>query len=379
MQTRDMNMSEAICRGCGGVMDTTGIEPFTECECSDCGTEILIPFQLDYLLLEKPIGRKSFIDIYEGFDKSSNSASLIMVLDNEISNYESFLKLAIEEANELSSILKNPHIAPVISSDEILGNFCIVSPLIDGYSLSDYSPKDQGLLDVEAVMDVVQAAALGMAVAHNKGFVHHNVSPENIQIDARGNVRVTNFFLSRFTYAADQKTNKASQVIKCDPSVSSYFISPEKAESGVEDQRGDVFSFGVTMYYMLTGKYPFAGKNEVETVYSRVKTKPKKEENIYNSASTRMITPDTVEYVPPKHPKEIRPEIPDAIDSLIMDMLSYLPVKRPKFTEILTIFNLLMAEQNKQETVVAAQRTMVTTATRAIPKMGNLGKKKKKS
>jgi hypothetical protein len=60
-----------------------------------------------------------------------------------------------------------------------------------------------------------------------------------------------------------------------------------------------------------------------------------------------------------------------------MDMLSYLPVKRPKFTEILAIFNLMMAEQSKQETVVAAQRTMVTTVTRAIPKMGNLGKKKK--
>jgi serine/threonine-protein kinase len=253
----------------------------------------------------------------------------------------------------------------------------VVQPLIDGYSLSDYNPEEQGLLDVDSVLDVIQAAALGMAIAHNKDFVHHNLSPENIRIDARGNVRVTDFYLSRMIYSVDQKLNKKADTIKCDPAVSPYFISPEKAESGVEDKRGDVFSFGVTMYYMLTGQYPFAGTNAVETVYSRVKKKHKKEEEVFNEAATRFITPETVDYVPPKHPSVIRPEIPAETDALIMDMLSYLPVKRPKFTEILAIFNLLRAEKNKKETVVAAQQKMVTTTTRAIPKMGNLSKKKK--
>ena len=370
-------MSEAICKGCGGVMDTSGIEPFIVCECSDCGTEVIIPFQLDYLLLEKPVCRKSLIDIYEGFNKASNSDCIIMLLDNDVENYESFLKIAKQEAVNLSTVLKSPYIAPVLSYDELLGNFCVTTPLIDGYSLSDYNPEEQGLLDVDAVLDVLQAVALGMAVAHNKEIVHHNVCPENIRIDARGHVRVTNFFLSRFIYQADQKTNKASEVIKCDASVSPYFISPEKAESGVEDKRGDIFSFGVTMYYMLTGKYPFEGKSHLETVYSRVKKKgqKKQEENIYNAASARLVTPDTIDYVPPQRPSSIRPEIPSTIDSLIMDMLSYLPVKRPKFTEILAIFNLFKAEKEKQQTVVAAQKVMVTTKTRAIPKMGKLGKK----
>ncbi len=367
-------MSQAICRGCGGVFDTTGIEPFTICECFDCSKEIAVPFELDYLLLEKPIGSKSFINIFEGFDRSSDSLVIIMVLDNEIPDYEKFLKMAKEEARALAADLKNPNIAPLLSFDEILGNFCITFPLIDGYSLSDYSPKEQGLLDFEAVIDVMQAGALGMAVAHNKKIVHHNIVPDNIRIDGRGNIRMTNFFLSRFIYNADQMTNKASEVIKCDPAVSPYFISPEKAESGIEDQRGDVFSFGVTMYYMLTGEYPFAGKSEIETVYSRVRKKVKKENEVFNTSSTRIMTPDSVEYVPPKHPKQIRNEIPDAISSLVMDMLSYLPIKRPKFTEILAVFNRMIADQYKKDTVVAAQQIMVTTQTRAIPKMGNLGK-----
>ena len=369
-------MTEAVCKGCGGVMDTSGVEPFTVCECSECGTEVVIPVQLDYLLLEKPVCRKSVVDIYEGFDKSSNLDCIIMLLDNEVENYESFLKIAKQEAVNLSTVLKSPYIAPVLGYDELMGNYCVTAPLIDGYSLSDYNPREQGLLDVDAVLDVLQAVALGMAVAHNKELVHHNVCPENIRIDARGHVRVTDFFLSRFIYQADQKNNKASEIIKCDASVSPYFISPEKAESGVEDKRGDVFSFGVTMYYMLTGQYPFAGKSSIETVYSRVKRKThKKEEDIFNASSARLVTPDTIEYVPPRRPSSIRPEIPSTIDSLIMDMLSYLPVKRPKFTEILTIFNLFKAEKEKQETVLAAQKVMVTTKTRAIPKMGKLGKK----
>jgi serine/threonine-protein kinase len=369
-------MFEAICKGCGAVMDTTGIAPFTLCECSECGMDIIIPFQLDYLLLEKFIGKKSFIEIYEGFDKSSNLNSTIMVLDNEAENYESLLKIAKEEANDLST-LKHPNTLPILLFDEILGNYCVATPLMDGYTLSDYAPKEQGLLNLEQILDVMQAAALGLAVAHKKEFPHHNVSPENIGIDGRGNVRVKNFFLSRFIYRSDQISNKVNEVIKCDSSVSPYFISPEKAESGIEDKRGDVFSFGVTMYFMLTGQYPFAGKTEMETVYSRINHKKKQETDIFNAQATRIITPETIEYAPPKNPQSLRPQIPEEIASLVLDMLSYLPVKRPTFAEILAIFNLWKAKKYKETTVLSAQKVMVTTKTRAIPKMGNLGRKKK--
>lgn len=358
-------------------MDTTGIAPFTLCECSECGVDIIIPFQLDYLLLEKFIEKKSFIDIYEGFDKSSNMNSMINVLDNEAEDYAKLLDIAKEEANDLST-LKHPNTLPILLFDEIRGNFCVTTPILDGYTLSDYSPEEQGFLNLEQILDVMQAAALGLAVAHKKEFPHHNVCPENICIDGRGNIRVKNFYLSRFIYRADQISNKVNDAIKCDSSVSPYFISPEKAESGIEDKRGDVFSFGVTMYYMLTGKYPFAGKTEMETVYSRVNHKKKKETEIFSEQASRLVTPETVEYAPPQNPQILRPEIPDEISSLVMDMLSYLPVKRPTFAEILAIFNLWKAKKYKETTVVSAQKVMVTTKTRAIPKMGNLGKRKKK-
>ena len=366
-------MSEIICKGCGGIMDTTGIPPFTVCECSACQTEVAIPFELDYLMLEKYVDRISALDVYEGFDTSITTISRIVVLDNDVPQAKEFLEIAKEEG-ELLSTLKHPNICPLMARDLILGNYCAVQPLLDGYLLSDYNPETQGLLDVEKVLDVLHAAALGLAVAHHKDITHHNVCPKNISIDARGNVRVVDYFLSRFVYQADQITAKGNDVIKYDPSVDPYFISPEKAESGIEDKRGDVFSFGVTMYYMLTGQYPFVGSNVLETVYSRVR-KIKKRDEVFNAAATSVITPDTVAYTPPKNPKKLREDIPKEIADLVMDCLSYLPVKRPTLSEIITIFNLYKAEMAKQETVVAAQIEMVTTKTRAIPKMGKLGKK----
>lgn len=359
-------MNETVCSGCGGIVDVSGIEPFTLCECSDCGAEIIVPLEMDYLKLEKSLGRESAFQVYEGFDQADNITSIIFILDNTIPDYADYFNMAKEEANGLST-LKHPNICPLINFGEIKDTYFVTTPKMDGYSLADYSPETQGLLDVESVIDVLQAAALGLGVAHHKEFVHHNICPENVHIDARGNVRVKNFFISRFTYWADQKKKGETGT----SSVSPYFISPEKAESGVEDKRGDIFSFGVLFYFMLTGKYPFAGKSEVETIYSRVKKKNVDKTEVFSSDAHRMLTPETVEYISPKAPIEFRDDIPEEISSMIMDMLSYYPVKRPKFTEILTTINLYKAKED-QRRVQMAQHEMVTTKTRAIPVMKNL-------
>ena len=369
-------MSQIVCKGCGGVMDTSGIEPFTVCECSDCGTDLTIPFQLDHLQLEKNIDRQSFIDIFTGFDQASNTTVLVMLLDLQAPSYDKLNAIAKEEATELTT-LKHQNICPILDYADILGNFCVTNPLMDGYSLDAYNPAEQGLLDIDSVLEIIQAAALGMAVAHHKEFVHHNICTKNLHIDGRGNVRIKGFYTSRFTYRADQLFSKEGAAIKSDASVSPYFISPEKAESGIEDKRGDIFSFGVVMYYMLTGQYPFAGKNEVETVYARVQKKHKNDTEVFSADAARLLTPDAVEYVPPTPPNQLREDIPENISQITMDMLSYLPIKRPKFSEILSIFNLRKAQKDVEAGVVSAQKVMVTTTTRAIPKMTPLSGKKK--
>ncbi|MFA6568389.1 MAG: protein kinase [Victivallales bacterium] len=366
-------MEQLVCRGCGGVMDTTGIEPFTLCECSACGTDLSIPLEMEYLRLEKFVGEKGIFKVYEGFDQGQNLSSVIYILEKEHPEYNNFLDIARKDAVELST-LKHPNICPILNFGEISGNFFVTEPKMDGYALSDYLPETQGLLDVDKVVDVLQATALGLAVAHHKEFVHHDLCPDNIHIDARGNVRTKNFFISRFIYAFQQHREDIAL------SVSPYFISPEKAESRVEDKRGDIFSFGVLFYYMLTGKYPFSGKSEIETVYSRIRKK-KSDDNsqVFSTVKPSIATAETVDYIAPVAPSDCRENVPEEISSLVMDMLSYYPVKRPKFTEILATINLYKAKEEKEKVVSSAQKEMVrdndesaSTKTRAIPIMRNL-------
>ncbi len=357
-------MANLVCKGCGGAVDATGIEPFTVCECSDCGGELVIPLQIEYISLERPVGQKALFEIYEGFDGAHNMNAIIYLLSAGIEDMQECAKFAKEQALELST-LKHPNICPLINYGEVGGRFFVSMPKMDGYPMSTYQPQTQGLLDVNSVIDVMQAAALGLGVAHHKEFVHHNLCAETVHIDARGNVRTKDWFISRWAYELESKNEMKS-------SVSPFFISPEKAESGVEDKRGDVFSLGVLFYYLITGRYPFVGASEVETVYSRVKKKKKDEAEIFSSEKPLVATPDTVEYVPPKTPAEVRPDVPEPISALIMDMLSYLPVYRPKISEVLTAINLFKAKEYQEKAVHSAQKKMVETKTRAIPMMKNL-------
>ncbi|MFA6294474.1 MAG: protein kinase, partial [Victivallales bacterium] len=296
-------MIKLVCRGCGSIIDAVGIEPFTLCSCSGCGTELTIPFEMGHLTLEKPLYEKSLFAAYEGFDRALNTSSTIFVLHKDNPEFSKFHKIVKDEAAALT-MLKHPNICPVLNYGEIDGNFFVTEPKMDGYGLSEYSPETQGLLDVEKVIDVLLAAALGLAVAHHKEFVHHDLCPENIHVDARGNVRTKNFFISRFTYQYLQDTDVIAS------SVSPYFISPEKVESHVEDKRGDVFSFGVIFYYMLTGKYPFSGKNEVETLYSRVKKRKPLQPQMFTAEKPLVLAPETVDYQPPSPPSYFRSDIP---------------------------------------------------------------------
>jgi serine/threonine protein kinase len=346
-----------------------GIEPFTPCTCSACGADLVVPLEMGGLLLEKPLYGKSLFSIYEGFDTERELRSIIFILSKDNLEFNRLCKIAAEEASSLS-VLHHPNICPITNFGEIDGNFFVTEPLMDGYGLSDYLSETQGPLDVDKVIDILQAVVFGLAVAHHKEFVHHDICPQNIHIDARGNVRTKNFFISRFTY--DYLENK--EELAC--SVPPYFISPEKAEKRVEDKCGDVFSFGVLFYYMLTGKYPFSGKNDMETVYSRVKKKKLQQNQVFSSEKSLVLTPGTVDYIAPLAPAKLREEVPEQISDAVLDMLSYRPAQRPRFTEILNTMNLYMAREDREKVFHSAQLKMVresiNTKTKVIPVMKKL-------
>lgn len=318
------------------------------------------PFSQDDLHFERLVATSPLFNIFRGYHTKHKLFLEVTVLKQDLEEYDWTLKVVKDLANELTT-LSHVNICPVFSHGMIDDHFYVSSPRMDGYKLSNYNPESHGLMDINRAVEVLQASALGLAVAHYHNFPHHNICPENIHIDARGMIRVKNFFLSRFIYAYDQKRMKKENKIYI--SVPPHYISPEKAESGVEDHRGDIFSFGVMMYYILTGEYPFQGTKELDTIYTRIKkSKTKDESEVYNAAD------ETTDYVPPVPPKERRQEIPDDLSQLIMAMLGYYPNNRPALTEAINIFNMQRAKIDAVK-IRSIQESMVDSDTRDIPKM----------
>jgi serine/threonine protein kinase len=346
-----------LCSKCGNNISFSQ-DSFIPAICNSCGMQQILQFNKEDLHFERLVAASPIFYIYKGYDIKHKVFLFITILRKEINEYEWNLNIAKEQAEKLTS-LSHTNICPLFAHGMLDDYYYIAYPRMDGYKLSSYDPVSHGLMDINKTAELLQAAALGMAVAHFNEFTHHNICPENLHIDARGTLRINDFFLSRFIYAYDQRRMKLENKIFF--SVSPHYISPEKAESGLEDHRGDIFSFGVIMYFFLTGQYPFQGTEAIETIYTRIKHTTKKTDSLFKNNNFP-------EYAPPVIPKELRKEIPDELSKLIMQMLSYYPNNRPSFSEIITILNLMRAKIDVAK-IRNIQEEFVDTETQDIPKM----------
>ena len=359
------NLQQSRCKQCDKAIGFNE-DPFIPTLCT-CGHLQIAPFNIDGLKFQKLLASSPIFLLFYGFYEEKNLFVEITVLRKDIANYEFCLEIAKEQA-EISLKLRHHNICPIFEYGNKNGYFCVITPSIDGYPLSSYLPEEHGLLEINKTIDLLQATALAMAVAHYNEVPHHNLCPENIHIDNRGILRIKNFFISRFVYIYDQKRIKDNNHIYT--SVSPHYISPEKVESGTEDERGDLFSFGVIFYYFLTGKFPFHGEREMDTIYTRAKLKNKAEKGTI-TLNYDIDSNDFPDYIPPKKPKDIQIKIPIETSQLIMRTLSYYPHDRPTFAEIISEFNLLRAK-NDAVKIRQAQEEIIDSETKTIPKMKSL-------
>jgi len=345
-----MSGLKSICPACG--KDSPGgSSRFVPFSCGECGKVWIEPFELGTTRFEALLSTSPVFNVFRTFSSKNKLFMRTVVLREDVPDIEWCLATAAEQA-ELLNGLRHHNVSPIFEYGEIDGTFFVSTPLLDGYQLSSYNPEKHGLLNVNKVVEVMQAAALGLAVAHYKKIEHHDVCLEKVHVDARGTVRVKDFFASRFIYFFDQRLSKDTGRIRS--SVSPYFISPEKAESGLEDDRGDVFSFGVMFYYMLTGVYPYDCGTNTSTIRARIKPEKQKEkakqkrvEEIFHTGNATYAEDEKEsanDYIPPPPPKERRPGIPKSLSDIVMAMLSYYPNDRPSFSELIHCINLLRAK-----------------------------------
>lgn len=303
-----------LCSKCQQSLDATGVEYFSKCECSSCGSELIVPKQFGKIILQYPTGRKSVFETYDAFDLERKINVSAYLLQPDVSDYKNLQDLAAREFARTVQLKQN-NINPLLASGVENGTFYVTEALPEGYTMSSYKPGAQPLLAIDNVIEIMKAVALALATAHHREILHHDISTENIHIDSDGNVKLKNFFISRFAYEAQKE-------FKLKAGVSPYFISPEKLEKSIEDKGGDIFSLAAVFYLLLTGEYPFDGATDEEILFSRVK-KPidftKSPEEIAKENKGRV----SIKYKAPHPPYKLRAEIPQAISEILVTSLSY--------------------------------------------------------
>ncbi|HUO66060.1 MAG TPA: protein kinase [Gammaproteobacteria bacterium] len=170
---------------------------------------------------------------------------------------------------QTASALNHPHIVTVYDVDESDGQQYIVSELVDGGTLDDWSTATRQRT-WRQVVELMTGVADALATAHNAGVLHRDVKPSNILIDTNGYAKLADFGLAKLvgSFAVDARTGRdASRKTREGVVVGTVaYMSPEQAAGQLVDARSDVFSFGIVLYELLAGRRPFDGANDLETL-----------------------------------------------------------------------------------------------------------------
>ena len=198
------------------------------------------------------IGSGGMADVYKAMDTKLNRFVAVKVMKPEFREDGMFISKFRREAQAAAG-LANPNIVNVFDVGEDSGNYYIVMELVEGITLKDYIAK-KGKLSVREATSIAIQVCMGLAAAHAQGIVHRDVKPQNIIISTDGKVKVTDFGIAR---AASSNTISANAM------GSVHYSSPEQVRGGYSDSRSDIYSLGITLYEMVTGKVPFDGETTV--------------------------------------------------------------------------------------------------------------------
>ncbi|MDE6025154.1 MAG: Stk1 family PASTA domain-containing Ser/Thr kinase [Lachnospiraceae bacterium] len=198
------------------------------------------------------VGAGGMSIVYKARCHRLNRNVAIKVLKPEFSNDKNFVtKFKIEA--QASAGLSHPNIVNVYDVYDDDGLYFIVMELVDGITLKEYIDQN-GRLSMDRAIDISVQIASGLEAAHESHIIHRDIKPQNIIVSKNGNIKVTDFGIAK---AASPNTLTSGAM------GSVHYISPEQARGGYSDERSDIYSLGITMYEMVTGRVPFDGDNNV--------------------------------------------------------------------------------------------------------------------
>ena len=228
------------------------------------------------------IGAGGMSNVYKARDLKLNRYVAIKVLKPEFSADESFVKKFRVEAQSAAG-LSHPNIVNVYDVGEENGVHYIVMELVQGITLKHYIER-KGTLDIREVLNISVQVASGMGAAHANRIIHRDIKPQNVIMSRDGKVKVTDFGIAKAADSTTVTTNAAGSV---------HYISPEQARGGYSDEKSDIYSLGITMYEMVTGRVPYDGENNVSVALQHIQGN---------------MTP----------PRQINPDIPRSVERIIL-------------------------------------------------------------
>ena len=204
-----------------------------------------------YEILGK-VGAGGMSDVYKAKDHILSRIVAIKVLKSEFSEDRTFVTKFRTEAQS-AAVLEHPNIVNIYDVGSEDGLYYIVMEYVEGITLKTYIEK-KGQLSFKESASIAIQVARGIEAAHGKNIIHRDIKPQNIMISTDGKVKVTDFGIARAASSNTISSNVMGSV---------HYASPEQARNGFIDARSDVYSLGIVMYEMITGRVPFDGDTTV--------------------------------------------------------------------------------------------------------------------
>ncbi|MBN8191510.1 Stk1 family PASTA domain-containing Ser/Thr kinase [Bacillus sp. NTK074B] len=202
----------------------------------------------------KLIGGGGMANVYLAHDVILDREVAIKMLRIDFANEEEFIKRFQREAQSATS-LAHPNIVSIYDVGEEDDLYYIVMEYVHGMTLKQYI-QQHSPVNVDKAIDIMRQLTLAMSHAHQNHIVHRDIKPHNILLDEEGNVKITDFGIAMALSATSiTQTNSVLGSV--------HYLSPEQARGGMATKKSDIYSLGIVMFELLTGRLPFSGESAV--------------------------------------------------------------------------------------------------------------------